>query len=376
MLGARVQGEVQTKTPLMALSKGCSYFEKHITLTRNNRNFDYQVSLYPHEFGAMISILKQYKKALGVKMKHPVSSEKKYRSIMYKKIIGNDFKRSDSGTDYMTHIIESFDIKKVGVALIARLKSKRLPKKVLKPFHDTILIDFLYKRLVNNSKYLNSVYLATSFLPDDKYLAEVGKKNNFKVYLGHPISVIDRMLGLALQEQLGAIFRVTGDNPFTDVELIDEMIQLMWENKLDYVRSNNAPFGVSAELFSVKYLWDLYLNMENPMQSEYLTQFVLEDESAKKGCIDIESELKNIEYINLSIDFQEDLDRAYSLINQFNGQDIYKLSLRDIVKKIDTLERESKAKVIKLADGEEVSFSVFLEKLKNQSYIIRKKLKL
>ena len=112
------------------------------------------------------------------------------------------------------------------------------------------------------------------------------------------------------------------------------------------------------------------------MQSEYLTQFVLEDESAKKGCIDIESELKNIEYINLSIDFQEDLDRAYSLINQFNGQDIYKLSLKDIVKKIDTLERESKAKVIKLADGEEVSFSVFLEKLKNQSYIIRKKLKL
>jgi len=223
---------------------------------------------------------------------------------------------------------------------------------------------------------LNSVYLATSFLPDDKYLAEIGKKNNFKVYLGHPISVIDRMLGLALQEQLGAIFRVTGDNPFTDVELIDEMIQLMWENKLDYVRSNNAPFGVSAELFSVKYLWDLYLNMENPMQSEYLTQFVLEDESAKKGCIDIESELKNIEYINLSIDFQEDLDRAYSLINQFNGQDIYKLSLKDIVKKIDTLERESKAKVIKLADGEEVSFSVFLEKLKNQSYIIRKKLKL
>jgi sialic acid synthase SpsE/spore coat polysaccharide biosynthesis protein SpsF (cytidylyltransferase family) len=364
------------KIPLMALSKGCSYFEKHITLTRNNRNFDYQVSLYPHEFGAMISILKQYKKALGVTMKHPVSSEKKYRSIMYKKIIGNDFKRSDSGTDYMTHIIESFDIKKVGVALIARLKSKRLPQKVLKPFHDTILIDFLYKRLVNNSKYLNSVYLATSFLPDDKYLAEIGKNNNFKVYLGHPISVIDRMLGLALQEQLGAIFRVTGDNPFTDVELIDEMIQLMWENKLDYVRSNNAPFGVSAELFSVKYLWDLYLNMENPMQSEYLTQFVLEDESAKKGCIDIESELKNIEYINLSIDFQEDLDRAYSLINQFNGQDIYKLSLKDIVKKIDTLERESKAKVIKLADGEEVSFSVFLEKLKNQSYIIRKKLKL
>lgn len=362
------------KIPLMALAKGCSFYEKHITISRNNRNFDYQVSLYPYEFKAMVSNIKHYQNALGIMMKHPVQSEKSYRGVMYKKILSNgDYKRADLGDDFMTYTLESLDIKKVGIALIARLKSKRLPLKVLKPFHDTSLIDFLYKRL-NYSKYVSSVFLATSPLQEDNELVEVANKNGFNVYLGHPISVIDRMLGLALQEKLGAIFRVTGDNPFTDIDFIDEMVSLMWSNDLDYVRVNNVPFGISAELFSTKYLWKLYLEMENPMNSEYLTQFVLEDNMARKGCLDIKSKIKDLKHINLSIDYLKDLDRAYSLINDLNGQDLYKVSFGDIITKIDKLEREDKNKIIKLSGGEKIKFDDFLTKLENQKYIIKKEI--
>ena len=360
------------KIPLMALAKGCSFYEKHITLTRNNRNFDYQVSLYPYEFSAMVANIRHYEQALGIEMKHPVESEKKYRSIMYKKVLANgDYKRSDEGDDFMKHKIESLDVKKVGIALIARLKSKRLPLKILKPFYDTNLISFLYTKL-NKSKKTSKVFLATSPLPEDKDLVDMAKNKSFNVFLGHPVSVIDRMLDIALQEGLGAIFRVTGDNPFTDVDFIDEMIQMLWDNDLDYVRVNNTPFGVSAELFSTKYLWELYLDMKNPMMSEYLTQFVLEDESAKKGCIDIESNVKDLKYINLSIDYPKDLERAYNLLEEFNGKNIYDLKFSHIIGKINKLEREDKNKKIKLAGGEEIKFSNFLDKLSNQNYTIRK----
>ncbi|MFD2724776.1 N-acetylneuraminate synthase family protein [Hyunsoonleella rubra] len=363
------------KIPLMALAKGCSFLEKHITLTRNNRNFDYQVSLYPNEFGAMISNIKHYEKALGIKMKHPMESELKYRDVMYKKVLeSGNYMRADKGMDFMTHRLDSLDSQKVGVALIARLKSKRLPLKVLKPFHDTFVIDFLYKRL-KMSKKLTSVFLATSPLNEDQELVKFAQEHDHCVFLGHPVSVIDRMLSLALEEELGAIFRVTGDNPFTDIDFIDEMIQLMWDNNLDYVRVNNVPFGVSAELFSTKYLWKLYLGMENPMMSEYLTQFVLEDETARKGCLDIESEVENLKYINLSIDYPADLDRAYTLIEELNSDNLYHISFSDIIKRIDKLEREDENKMIKLAGGEEIKFSDFLSKLANQEYIIRKKIK-
>lgn len=365
-----------TNIPLMVLAKGCTYLEKHITLTRNNRKFDYQVSLYPHEFAVMVYNIRHYEQALGNFMKHPTKSELPYRTVMYKKVLADgSFKRADEGQEYMTKSFDNFKREDVGVALIARLKSKRLPLKVLKPFHDTNMIDFLYKRL-KGAKKAKDVFLSTSKLSEDTPLAEIGMKKGHKVYRGHAVSVIDRMLELAFQEQWGAIFRVTGDNPYTDPQLVDDMIDLMVENDLDYVRANNVPFGVSAELFSTKYLWNLYLNMDNPMNSEYLTLFILNDESAKKGCIDVESDVEDLKYINLSVDYQADYDRAVALAAKLEGIDLYRVNLKDLLSNIDGFTREDKHKLIKLPEGEDVPFSEFLGRLENQKYVIRKKINL
>ena len=361
--------------PLMVLAKGCEYLEKHITLTRNNRKFDYQVSLYPHEFAVMVSNIRHYEQALGKYMKHPTKTELPYRTVMYKKVLEDGtFKRADAGLDYLTHKFNSFDKKDVGVALIARLKSKRLPFKVLKPFGHTILIDFLYKRLAG-SKRVKKTFLSTSSLPEDAPLAEIGKENNHNVYQGHAVSVIDRMLELSLQEEFGGIFRVTGDNPFTDIQLIDEMIDMFVEKDLDYVRVNNVPFGVSAELFSTKYLWNLYLNMDNPMNSEYLTLFILNDENARKGCIDIESDVKDLKYINLSVDYQADYDRALALTSKLGATNLIGTTLKDMVVEIDSFDREDKNKLIKLPEGEDITFSKFLQRLESQNYVTRKTVK-
>jgi spore coat polysaccharide biosynthesis protein SpsF len=360
--------------PLMVLAKGCEYLEKHITLTRNNRKFDYQVSLYPHEFAVMVSNVHHYEQAMGKFMKHPTKTELPYRTVMYKKVLGNgEFKRADTGNDYLTHQFNSFAKDHVGIALIARLKSQRLPLKVLKPFHDTILVDFLYKRL-SGSKRVAKTFLSTSTLAEDEPLVKVGHDNGHLVYTGHAVSVIDRMLELSLQEGFGGIFRVTGDNPFTDVDLIDEMVDLFVKQDLDYVRVNNVPFGVSAELFSTKYLWNLYLNMDNPMNSEYLTLFVLNDETAKKGCIDIISSVSDLKYINLSVDYQADYDRATALASKLEDKDLYTVNLEDLIAQIDEFEREDKNKMIKLPEGEDVKFSKFLARLENQNYAIRKQI--
>ena len=124
--------------PLMAMAKGCAYIEKHITLSRNNRNFDYQVSLYPKEFAVFTSTIRHYEAALGTYRKHPVQSELGYRDVMYKKVMSDgSFKRSDRGVTSIESKIGVFDKQKVGVALIARLKSKRLRQKVLCYCHDS-----------------------------------------------------------------------------------------------------------------------------------------------------------------------------------------------------------------------------------------------
>jgi len=358
--------------PLMVLAKGCGYLEKHITRTRNNRNFDYQVSLYPLEFKQMVASVQHYKQALGIENKHPNKTELGYRDIMYKKYLPDgSFKRANSGADFLTSKIDGFDKSNCGVSLIARLKSKRLKRKVLTPFADTFMLDFLHKRL-NTADSRIKTFLATSDLNEDKELLEIWKKNNYKAFAGDALSVIDRMLELSLQEEFGSIYRVTGDNPLTDIGLMNEMLELLIENDLDYVRVNGVPFGVSAELFSTKYLWQLYLKMDNPLVSEYLTLFVLNDSDAKKGCIDVTSEVQDLRFINLSVDYQKDLDNARQLIDAVGVNKSHDITIKDIVVNHQFLHREDENKRIKLPEGESVLLSEFIDKLGNQDYFVRK----
>lgn len=362
--------------PLMLLAKGCSYLEKHITLSRNNRNFDYQVSLYPHEFASMVSLIRHYQQALGPMVKHPVKSELPYREVMYKKRLShNEFKRADSGKDYLSFKIDSFKKNAIGIALIARLKSQRLPFKVLEPIEGRPMIDFLYKRL-EKVRNLTDLFIATSNLPEDDPLATVASEDGLNVFRGHPVSVIERMLEIALRQQWGGVFRVTGDNPLTDPELMDKMVSLFLQNDLDYVRVNNAPFGVSPELFSTAYLWRLYLQMQNPMDSEYLTLFVLRDSSAKKGCIDIKSRVDNLKYVNLSVDYPEDLSRVKALISNLKGlgKDPITLKLKDYISFLNDIEREDENKIIKLPQGTSTSLFSFLKEIEEQDYIVRKEI--
>jgi sialic acid synthase SpsE/spore coat polysaccharide biosynthesis protein SpsF (cytidylyltransferase family) len=360
--------------PLMALAKGCIYFEKHITLKRNNRKPDWQVSLDPLLFKIMVDHIRAYEVSLGIRSKHLSVIEKNNRNIYFKKQINNGvFRRSVKHSDYITNQINTFQVDNTIIALIARLKSKRLPLKVFKPFCNDILINDLYRRLVI-AQHVSSIFITTSYLPEDNELVKVAQENDFKYYLGHPLSVIDRMLTLLWQEKAGAVFRVTGDNPFTDPFLIDEMVILLKEHNLDYVRVNNVPTGVSAELYSSKYLWELYLKLENPNNSEYLTWYVLNDIEAKKGSIDVKCHKSFLEKVNLSIDYHEDYDRALKLLKSINKNNFTDITLNDIINKLDYTDVIDINKQVKLPNNEYIKYLDYIELKYRNNYLVRKEL--
>jgi len=358
--------------PCMAMALGCSYLEKHITLNRSNRNFDYQVSLEPSEFAVLVNTLKHYSQALGRPVKHPVESEKKYRNILFKKYLGNGiFKRDNEGLTYFESEISGFEKNNITLALVARLKSQRLKQKVLKPFGGNELIISLYNRLVENCKNIKYIELATSYLSEDKPLAEVFEKNNFSTFKGHPESVIDRLLGIAIKNKSAAVFRVTGDNPFTDPQLLDKMVDIFIEKDVDYVRVNNVPFGISGELFSTKYLWDLYLKMDNPFVSEYLSWFVLNDNDCRKACIDFKTDKKYAKFVNLSIDYPEDYAYALSVLNKINKNVFVDITLDDILENITDEYVVDVSKYIKLPNGESILYSDYMKLIDETNYVYR-----
>lgn len=355
--------------PLMILSKGYDYIEKHITLSRNHRGYDWQVSLYPHEFSMMTSTLSHYTMALGVSYKYPCNNESQYRSIMYKKVMNCGhftLKRADIGLTWIEQLIEDTTKHKIiGVSIIARLNSRRLPNKVLKPFHTKTIIEDLYSRL---SVYFNTLYITTSNLPQDDLLANCFDSKH--VFRGHPESVIDRLLALCIDKKLYAVFRVTGDNPFTDPSVMKEMELLMIQHDLDYVRVNGLPFGVGAELIKTSYLWKLYLDLKQEcMNSEYLTWFILNDNTVKRGCINflLEDEMSTI---NLSIDYQHDLEQCIDVCKQI--PDFINLNLNQLIEICKTLPRIDPNKNIKLPNKDTLKLIEYLDLHTNTLYYEKK----
>jgi N,N'-diacetyllegionaminate synthase len=357
-----------SEIPLMILSKGYDYIEKHITITRNNRNFDWQVSLYPEQFSSMVNIIRHYSRALGNTCKHPSKNEMAYRNIISKKKLADgSIKRSNSGCNQIKHLINLFPRDNIHVGIIARLSSTRFPLKVLQNFNGKPMIEQLYKRLTFNCMKVNKVSLLTSYETSDNKLAKIFL-NTFR---GHPESVIDRMLEYAFLEKAGAIFRVTGDNPYTDPELIDKMCKLYLDNNLDYVRVNGLPFGVTAELYKTTYLWNLYLSMVNTFESEYLTWFVLLDKNVRRGCLDLVNENSQINNVNLSVDYQEDLQQCKELLSKINVDDFKNVTLKNIIDNSHTLPRVDVNKSIKLPNNTSIKLSEYLSMHHNAEYIVR-----
>ncbi len=359
---------------LMAMAKGCSYLEKHITMTRNNRNFDWQVSLYPEEFQVFTSQMKLYAKALGTGVKHPVANEAPHRTVLYKKVLPDgSIKRADNAPDFITHTFSSFSKERAAIGIIARLKSQRLPKKVLAQLGDEVLIEALYNN-IKRSERATHVTLATSTVAADDELADYCASIGMPVFRGHPESVIDRLLDLAWQTKSGIVLRVTGDNPFTDVGLLDGIIQLLQENDLDYARVNNAPFGVSAEAFSVKYLWELYIRLENPMHSEYLTWFVLLDDKARKACIDVESNGRNFSLRNLSVDYPEDLEACKKLLACAGKSKVSEVTVNELFDCAHEVLVDKQDVLMKLPGGQTILLSEYINRWKTTPYVMRKAL--
>ena len=171
------------------------------------------------------------------------------------------------------------------VAIVqARTSSSRLPGKVLLPLMGVPMILFQLNRL-SDCKLIDSLILATSTDSTDDVLASEVANSGFQVFRGDLDDVLSRYYHCALQESASTIVRITGDCPFTDPVLVDEMIRSFDSSGLDYL-SNSAdennlsvPDGFDIEVFNVKALEKAYLLAHLPSDREHVTSWMRKSES-------------------------------------------------------------------------------------------------
>jgi len=165
---------------------------------------------------------------------------------------------------------------KVIAIVQARMGSTRLPGKVLKKINGKALVEFLFQRL-SQSKKIDKIILATPISSENDVLANIIEKLGYDVFRGSENDVLGRYYEAAKKYKAESVVRVTGDCPIIDPALVDEVISIYEQEKVDYVSNTNPPTypdGLDTEVFSFEALKIAHDQAKKPFDREHVTPFI------------------------------------------------------------------------------------------------------
>jgi spore coat polysaccharide biosynthesis protein SpsF len=198
--------------------------------------------------------------------------------------------------------------------------STRLPKKVLKQIGDKNLLEHILYRLEFLKSNVNIVIATSNLLKDDE-IENFCKKNNILCFRGSEQNVLERYYLCAKENSFNHIVRLTGDNPFTDIEELDNLINLHIDSKSDYSRSFfSLPKGVGSEIFTFDALEQSYLYGKKENHLEHVNEYIEENEDKFKiSELKVTNE-KNRPNVSLTVDTLDDYNKACFIVEKSKNE--------------------------------------------------------
>lgn len=197
--------------------------------------------------------------------------------------------------------------KKVAFIIQARIKSTRLPKKILLPiplWSGKPLLSWILDEL-KETRYISDVIVATSVNKENDVLVSYCESIGVSCFRGDEEDVLSRFVSIAKQKEYDCIVRLTADNPIVDVEILDETIAYHFSEGNDYTRSDGLPIGMNFEVVAPNSLLDLERQRITEVDKEHVTLFIKNSGMYKTGIYQpiVNSKLKEL---RLTIDYASD----------------------------------------------------------------------
>ena len=219
----------------------------------------------------------------------------------------------------------------IGVIILCRYNSNRLPGKILKEIKGKAILKYIYERLqlIKNEV---KIVVATSKLESDNEISKFCISNSIPCFRGDLADVSKRFLDCAEYFNFKSIVRINGDNIFTDSKLIDQMIDHFRLNNLNFlsnVRGRTWPKGISVEIIKTSF-YKSFINQFTDLDKEHVMTFFYKKDFDNVRFM--KNQIKINSNINLAIDTFEDFKIAESIL-KFMKNDHTNYSYNQILKK-------------------------------------------
>lgn len=222
---------------------------------------------------------------------------------------------------------------KLGIIVLARLSSSRLPCKALLEFGGKPLIQHVLDR-ISFQFDKDLIVLATSLKSSDDRLASFVEGLGYKVYRGSLENVAERFMNAAISNDFDIAVRVTGDSLFADPQIITDLVEFFFNNSYDIVSNRKIksyPIGQTYEVVDISKYKRFYKLFSRADDFEHVTNFFYEFEDLLNVKI---GHFKNpdgiFREISLAIDTKDDYQRITNLFK--NNPNMANLTYKEIYK--------------------------------------------
>jgi spore coat polysaccharide biosynthesis protein SpsF len=129
--------------------------------------------------------------------------------------------------------------------------------------------------------------------------------------------VLNRFYNAAKIFNADVVVRITSDDPFKDVQVVDDVIEMLLNNNLDFAYNNHPtsfPEGLDTEVFTFKSLEQADKNASTDFEKEHVTQYFYKNLSLFKHANFSYS--KNISKLRWTIDTEQDFNMCEIIYNE------------------------------------------------------------
>lgn len=220
----------------------------------------------------------------------------------------------------------------VGAIIQARMGSTRLPGKVLLDVEGRSMLARVVDR-TGRAKTIARIIIATTTGAADDPLAAHAQAMSVEVFRGDEDDVLDRYYRAAIQYQLDVIVRITSDCPLLDPGLVDRVVALALESRVDYAADTlrrTFPRGLDVEVFPFATLERIWREATSFHHRAHVTPYVLDhpETFSTAGITDAIDR----SHMRWTVDTQEDLIFVREIYRELGADDF---TWTDVVNVLD-----------------------------------------
>ena len=138
------------------------------------------------------------------------------------------------------------------------------------------LLAYLIER-ISKARSLDGIVVATTTNERDNIIIEECERRGFPNFRGTENDVLSRYVSAARACEADVIVRVTADNPFTDPDCIDRVVDAVSSESADYAIESNLPVGIASEAMTWKTLLFIDSAATSPEAREHVTLYAKEN---------------------------------------------------------------------------------------------------